>query len=95
MFQSISVNDLKKLCNVNLIDIRSIEKYNNNHIMNAINIPANELLMRPEKYLEKNKKYYIYCQRGIQSRKVCSILTGYKYDVVNINGGYEAWIINE
>ena len=32
MFQSIKVNELKKLNNINLIDIRSIEKYNNRHI---------------------------------------------------------------
>ena len=95
MFESISVNDLKKLKNINLIDIRDIEKYNNRHIMNAINIPAQQLLARPEKYLERTKKYYIYCQKGIQSRKMCQILSTNGYNVVNVSGGYESWIINE
>ena len=35
MFESISVTDLKQLNDPNLIDIRSIEKYNNKHIPNS------------------------------------------------------------
>ena len=95
MFESISVIDLKQLNNPNLIDIRSIEKYNNKHIMNSVNIPLEQLLIRPEKYLSKLEKYYIYCQKGIQSRKLCQILIREGYSVVNITGGYEAWILNE
>ena len=95
MFESISVTDLKKLNYTNLIDIRSIEKYNNKHIMNAINIPMEKLLIKPDKYLKKEEKYYVYCQKGIQSRKLCSILANGGYDVVNVSGGYEAWVLNE
>lgn len=95
MIESISISELKNLNNINIIDIRSIEKYNNNHIMNAINIPLEKLLANFSKYLEKNKKYYIYCQMGIQSRKICQILKNNGYNVVNIIGGYEAWILNQ
>ena len=95
MFESISVTDLKKLNYVNLIDIRSIEKYNNKHIPNAKNIPMEQLLIRPEKYLDKNQRYYIYCQKGIQSRTLCQILVSSGYNVTNVSGGYEAWVINE
>ena len=95
MFKSISVIELKKLNNPSLIDIRSIEKYNNKHILNAVNIPLEQLLIRPEKYLLKDKKYYIYCQKGIQSRKLCQILINNGYNVVNVTGGYESWILNE
>ena len=95
MIESISVLELEQLRNINIIDMRSIEKYNNNHIMNAINIPFEKLLANFNKYLDKNKKYYIYCQMGIQSRKVCQILKNNGYSVVNIIGGYEAWILNQ
>jgi len=95
MFKSIKVDELKKLNNINIIDIRSREKYNNKHIINAINIPLEQLLIRPEKYLTKVEKYYIYCQKGIQSRRLCQILTNNGYNVVNISGGYESWILNE
>lgn len=93
MIESISVLELKKLENVNIIDIRSVEKYNNGHINNSKNIPLNKLLINFNKYLNKSKKYYIYCQKGIQSKKICQILKNYGYDVVNISGGYEEWII--
>ena len=95
MLESISVTDLQKINYINLIDIRSIEKYNNKHIMNAINIPMEQLLIRPEKYLEKTNKYYIYCQKGIQSRKLCQILNNMGYSTINVTGGYEAWVLNE
>ena len=68
MLESISVAELNN--KINIIDIRSVEKYNNNHIEGAINIPFDKLLMNPNKYLKKNETYYIYCQRGIQSRKM-------------------------
>ncbi len=95
MINSISVSELKKLNNINLIDIRSIEKYNSRHILNAINIPMEQLLINSNKYLNKNEKYYIYCQKGMQSRKLCQILQNNGYNVVNVTGGYEAWILNE
>ena len=92
----IDVNNLKKLnlANINLIDIRSIEKYNDNHIPNAINIPKILLVKDYIKYLDKNKLYYIYCQKGEQSLKVCRLLKSLGYHVVNVNGGYESWILN-
>ena len=92
---SISISEFNKLKNINIIDIRSMEKFNTNHIRGAINIPIKNLLLNPNKYLIKLDKYYIYCQRGIQSRKVCLILQNIGYNVVNIEGGYEAWILNK
>lgn len=95
MISSISVSDLKRLGNVNIIDIRSVEQYNNNHIPGAKNIEMNQLLIKPNKYLSKTSRYYIYCKKGIQSRKLCQILANNGYNVVNIQGGYEAWILSE
>ena len=95
MFGNIFVNDLKKIDSSQIIDIRSIEKYNNGHIMNSKNIPITELLGNPSKYLLRHKRYYIYCQKGNQSKRVCTILTRNGYNVVNILGGYEAWVMDE
>ncbi len=93
MLESISINELDN--KTNIIDIRSIEKFNNNHINGAINIPFENLLLNPSKYLRKTDTYYIYCQRGVQSRKLCLMLKNMGYKVVNINGGYEAWILEQ
>ena len=95
MSENISIQELKKLRNVNIIDIRNIEKYNNGHIMNAKNIPLEQLLIKFNRYLDKNKKYYIYCQKGIQSRKLCQILKNNGFNVINVTGGYEAWVLSE
>ncbi len=93
MFNNITVDKL--LDKDNIIDIRSIEKYNDNHIQNAKNIPMLLLLKFPSKYLDKNKTYYIYCQKGINSKRVCNELCKMGYNVVNIIGGYEAWILKK
>lgn len=95
ILNSISVNDLRALDSVNIIDIRNEEKYNDNHILNARNIPYNKLISFPERYLTKNDVYYIYCQKGIRSMQVCNILTNKGYNAFNINGGYEAWVLTE
>ena len=92
---SISISEFDKLKNINIIDIRSMEKFNTNHINGSINIPIKELLSNPNRYLIKLDKYYIYCQKGIQSKKACLILQNIGYNVVNIEGGYEAWILNK
>lgn len=94
MLSSISVTELKsKINSVNIIDIRSVQSFNNNHIPGSINIPTEKLLISPGKYLTANKMYYIYCQKGISSSKVCQILNRMGYHTVNVIGGYEEWIL--
>ena len=95
MIDSISVAELKKYNNLNIIDIRSIEKFNSKHIPGAINISFEQLLINHNKYMNNKDTYYIYCQKGIQSRRLCSVLKNMGYKVVNISGGYEAWVLNE
>lgn len=94
MYSSISVDDfMENYHNVNIIDLRSFEKYNTNHIDGSINIPYEKLLVDPSKYLDKGEKYYLYCQKGLSSSNVCSILSKLGYNVVNIKGGYESWLL--
>ena len=49
MVLNISIKELLNKNNINIIDIRSIEKYNDNHINGAINIHYILLLKEPEK----------------------------------------------
>ena len=90
---NITVEELLKRDNLNIIDLRSNQSYNNNHIKGAINIPYNNLLANPFKYLDKTKRYYLYCQKGITSKKVCGILNLKGFHTYNILGGYEEWIL--
>lgn len=93
MIKNIKTTQLKNIEGT-IIDIRNKEKYNINHIPNSINIPAEKLIIEPEKYLKKEEEYYIYCQKGITSQNICRILTLKGYKIINIIGGYESWINN-
>lgn len=95
MISSINISDLLNLKNINLIDLRSEQKYNNNHIPGAINIPYEKLIVDPNRYLDKKNKYFFYCQKGISSLKVCKLLARQGYIVVNVIGGYEEWILKK
>ena len=74
-----------------IIDIRSNYKYNIEHIPNSINIDSIELVSNPNKYLNKNQKYYIYCQTGHTSKIVVDKLNSLGYNTVNIDGGYNLY----
>lgn len=79
---------IDNLNNINIIDIRDNYLYNLESVPNSKNIPMNFLLMNPSNYLDKNNTYYIYCNRGINSKKTCDVLTSLGYDVINLIGGY-------
>ncbi len=90
----ITVNDLLTKGGANIIDIRPVEKYNDNHIPGAINISFMNIINFPEKYLNKYQTYYIYCQRGVTSLKASQLLNAKGYKVFSIRGGYEEYILN-
>lgn len=94
MIHSITVSELlENNYNYNIIDIRSIQNYNHNHITGAKHVPIEKLINTPYKYMDKNNVYYIYCQKGKNSILVCRKLLLLGYRVVNIEGGYEEWIM--
>lgn len=93
MDKSISSVELKQILKpgINLIDIRNNISYKLGNIPYSKNISKNELMFTPEKYLDKNKVYYIYCEKGIQSRSLVSYLNTKGYHTVNIIGGYSSY----
>lgn len=91
---SINVTDFMNLSNINVIDVRSVEKFNSSHIPGSINVPSDKLLLNPYNYINKNAKYYLYCQHGLTSRNVCNILSKLGFNVVNIDGGFEEWLLS-
>lgn len=95
MIENISISELMHIQNPVIIDIRNVQSYNNNNIPESINIPVEKLLATPQKYLNKSTKYYLYCQKGLSSPKICQILNKMGYHTVNIMGGYESWILQK
>jgi len=67
-----------------LIDISDPATYQENMIPGSINIPYQKLLLNYKELLDKNKRYYIMCTKGIHSRKVVSILEFYGYNVTQV-----------
>jgi len=89
----INVNDMASLIGkVELIDIREIYEFNSGSIVGAINIPMGNLLMEPNKYLTKEKTYYIMCQSGGRSGSACAELSKQGFDVVNVSGGMGSYV---
>lgn len=96
MVSSISIKDLlDKIGSILIIDIRSVEKYNDNHIDGAINIPFEKLILDPKYYLNYKDTYYLYCQKGSKSISACMYLAKRGFKVVNIKEGYEGWIMEK
>lgn len=93
-FNSISVYDLNdKLGKINLIDIRENYEYNNGHVPTAKNIPMDEILSNPEKYINKSDEYHIICQSGARSSRTCKRLSSHGYKVINVLGGTGSYIL--
>ena len=79
----------------NIIDIRSRAKYNLNHIPGSINIESFALLNNPSKYLNKSDIYYLYCSSGITSKMVVNKLNSLGYNTVNIEGGFNNYLLRK
>lgn len=70
-----------------VIDVRTPEKYAEGHVMDAINIPVNELENRIDD-IDQSKTVYVYCGGGYSSMIASSVLKkkGHKL-VKNVYGG--------
>ena len=78
-----------------IIDIRNNYEYQYGKIPTAKNINKYLLEKTPEKYLDKNKIYYIYCQSGKTSNQLVNWLNKIGYNTVNIIGGYNNYLLRK
>ena len=93
----ISITELKSKLNssdkMNIIDIRDNFSFNMGHIPGALNIPRNILVMDHKRYLSLDKTYYIYCQSGNSSSRAVNDLNYLGYNTINIDGGYNQYLL--
>ena len=47
-------------------------------------IPYEKLIYYPEKYLDKNRKYYFHCRHGVKSKEVVLSLEQLGYNVTQV-----------
>ncbi len=86
---SLELNEL--LGKINLIDIRDTYTYDIVHIIGSKNIEASELVQYPSKYLKEGSSYYLYCDFGLISKKVCGYLNDLGYDCISITDGFNGY----
>lgn len=89
----IHVNDMDQLIGkVELIDIREPYEYKSGSLKTAKNIPMGTLLAGVERYLTKDKTYYIVCQSGARSGRTVNQLAKQGFDVINVAGGMGSYM---
>lgn len=78
---------------VYLIDVRTPQEYNTQHIGNAVNININDSNFEVQiNNLDKNKPVYVYCLSGGRSSRAKDILTNAGFtEVYNLSGGITKW----
>ena len=95
---NITPNELIKKLNDDdnsfLLDVRSIEEYNESHIPESflLNIRDPQSFMDGLENLDKSKNYYVYCHSGIRSTQACQIMKSFGFhNLFNLLGGISEW----
>ena len=90
-FKLITTNEAIKLIEegATVLDVRTVEEYDREHIKGAINIPV-DIIDTID--LDKDLDIIVYCQSGIRSQKAVERLAqlGYK-KLYNLDGGLLNW----
>jgi Rhodanese-related sulfurtransferase len=70
-----------------VIDVRTIDEYEDGHLPNAINIPVGELIKRAAQIIPKDKPVLLYCESGSRSAMGAMLLKTMGYHNVTNAGG--------
>ena len=78
---------------IQLVDVRSMEEYCEDHIGGArlIDVTKPDFLQVCEQTLLKNKPVAVYCRSGRRSAMAAGQLAKKGYKVMNLEGGILAW----
>lgn len=72
-----------------LIDVRTVDEFNREHIPNAVNIPLDQI---EDINYDKNTTIIVYCQSGLRSSEAVSKLVQMGYtSLYNLDGGLLNW----
>ena len=87
------LTDFLRETGAELIDVRERAEWDAGHIEGARLIPLPTLRADPA-LLDPAKKYVVYCGVGKRAHTACRFLTQKGYDVWNLTGGYNAWVMD-
>ena len=74
-----------------LLDVREQDEWDAGHVEGSQHIPIGELLARLDE-VPADRKVVVVCRVGSRSAQVTAYLGQQGYDVVNLDGGLEAWV---
>lgn len=93
MYPSITVGELAEKLqeeSITILDVQDKEDFDENHITGAVNLPIGEFVSEAEK-IPKGKTYYVISKAGVRNVRACDYLASLGHDVVNVQGGMNAW----
>ena len=91
--KEITYNDFYQLYqkeSLSVLDVREVEEFETLHLEGARNLPLSQLADTYEQ-LDKTQPYYVICKSGIRSARACQFLAEHGYEVVNVQGGMDAF----
>ena len=91
LYETIDTNKANEILNNGavLIDVRTVEEFNREHIPNAINIPLDQIDTID---LDKNTTIIVYCQTGVRSKEAVEKMVDMGYtSLYNLDGGLLNW----
>lgn len=83
---------IKNNSNTILLDVRSIQEFNEGHLLGALNLPLGELKNKVSLLIPNHgQTIIVYCQRGGRSKKASTILNKMGYtNVYQLKGGLDS-----
>lgn len=90
MYQSMLMDEMLRLKNAKIIDVREPDEHSTGTIPGALKIPLNSLPDALNR-LNSDEKYYVVCHSGARSSVACNYLSKFGFDVVNVMGGMAAY----
>jgi rhodanese-related sulfurtransferase len=88
-----SVQETKRLAEageVQLLDVRELDEWDEAHISGARLIPMSEFQQRMGE-IDKNTRWVCVCHSGARSGRVADFLRANGYDAANMRGGMVSW----
>ena len=76
----------------NVVDVRAADRYLDGHIVDARNIPSDELLKDPGRLGSGEEKVLLVCDNGSKSAEcVAQLRKEGRDNIFNVRGGIEEW----
>ena len=91
MYEVIDTNRAQEILNGGavLIDVRTVDEYNREHIPNAVNITLDQI---DTVAYDKDTTIIVYCQSGMRSRQAVETLVNMGYtNLYDLDGGLLNW----